>query len=170
MVQLMNTLSVYKFHKGKYVLQKRDFPWMRGIIFTTKSILELQYVLLTEHDYKSVFLGHFTQDSVEHLFSMIRSKIPDPTPRQSMSCLKKITIGRYIEEVPRASYEFTNGLFLIDSLDAYTNKKIIPSYKLEILALSTYHDVPLLVYIYGACIFSILKVHLNNCACKKLLT
>jgi hypothetical protein len=166
---LMDSIKVFKFHHDHYTLMKSDFPWSRGIIFTTSSLLELQNEFLTEHDYKSVFLGHFTQDGLEHLFSMIRSKIPDPTPSQAMACIKKIAMGRYMEEVPRASYEFTNGMFLLDFVPTQMQTINMKPLSLEILPLSVTHDVSLLVYIYGACVFSTIKIHLYSCTCKDYL-
>jgi hypothetical protein len=165
----MTTLTVYKFQQNQYVCLKSDFPWRRGIIFTTESLLQLQNELLIEQNYKSVFLGHFTQNGVENLFSMMRSKIPDPTPSQAVTCIKKIALGRYMEEVPRSSYEFTNGMFLLDPMVGYDNHVPKTSYALEILPLSPSHDKGLLTYIYGACVFAMIRVQLNSCTCKSTL-
>jgi hypothetical protein len=88
MVEIMENIVVYKYQNGKYVKMNGHFPWQRGIIFTCKSILELQNHLILENEYKCVYLGHFTQDGVENLFSQIRSKVTNPTPSQAMYCLK----------------------------------------------------------------------------------
>jgi hypothetical protein len=112
MLDIMEKIKVFKFKEEKYVEMNTYFPWRRGIIFTCKSILELQNHLLLDKDYKCVFLGHFTQDGVENLFSQLRSKLINPTPSQAMNCLKKIMIGRYMEEVPTSSY-FPHDTFLM---------------------------------------------------------
>jgi hypothetical protein len=169
MLEVMETLTVYKFREGIYYEMKRDFPWIRGIIFSTKSMIDLQNNLLIDKDYISVFTGHFTQDGVENLFSQLRSKIPDPTPYQAMSCLKKITLSKYMEEVPRASYEFTDGLFMLNIMEGVKEKKTNQSYELEILPLSNFHDQQILVYIYGASVFSVIHIQLGQCECKKQL-
>jgi hypothetical protein len=169
MIDLMESIRVYKFSKGAYVEMNRDFPWKRGIIFTVKSLIELQNSLLIDHDYKSVFLGHFTQDAVEHFFSMMRSKISNPTPSQAAACIKKIAMGRYMEEVPRTSYEFANGMFMLDLHDGLQKNKNIFTYTFESLPLTSNHDKELLVYIYGASVYSILKIHLHDCKCKTYL-
>jgi hypothetical protein len=166
MLEIMQKVVVYKYQDGQYVKMKRDFPWKRGIVFTCKSILELQNHLLLENDYKCVFLGHFTQDGVENLFSQIRSKLTNPTPSQAINCLKKIAIGRYMEEVPTSSYEFANGLFTLDLHNCIEKPKKKESYSLEILPLTKDHDEDILVFIYGACVFSILKVHVHSCTCR----
>jgi hypothetical protein len=74
-----------------------------------------------------------------------------------------------MEEVPRASYEFANGMFMLDLHDGLQNQKQTMSYPFEVLSLTAHHNKQLLVYIYGATVYSIIKIHLSDCDCKKYL-
>ena len=69
-INLFQNLTVGKKEQFK--------PVQKGIIVTTTSILELTNYLLEKRAFQFVFTGRMTQDCVENLFSVIRSKNPVP--------------------------------------------------------------------------------------------
>merc|ERR1712218_667457 len=50
-----------------------------SVITTTKSILDLQNMLLNIHKFEFVLTSRFSQDCLENLFSQIRRKNCDPS-------------------------------------------------------------------------------------------
>lgn len=92
-------------------------PFQKGLILTTASIIELSIYLLNNKDYKYVLAGRFTQDCVENLFSVLRSKHCILNALQVKNDLKLISISHYMKKISTSSYnednrEFFEGFFV----------------------------------------------------------
>lgn len=70
-------------------------PVQRGVIITTKSIIELSTYLINEKGYQFVLAGRLTSDCVENIFSCVRAKQPIPTALQFKQNLKIIAISKF---------------------------------------------------------------------------
>lgn len=102
-------------------------PVQRGIIIATTSIIELTQFLLEERAFQFVYTARFTQDCVENLFSVIRSKNPVPNALQFKNNLKLICISLYIRNIPESNYEEDDANYLSGFLDVIISKKETPS-------------------------------------------
>lgn len=67
-------------------------PFQKGVIISTLSYIELSKYLIKEGNYKFVLCGRFTQDCIENLFAILRSKHCTLNAVQLKSNLKLITI------------------------------------------------------------------------------
>lgn len=92
-------------------------PFQTGIIISTKSAIELTKYLLDVEKFEFVLTGRFTQDCLENLFSVVRSKHVIPTALQFKNDLKLITILQYMKNVGSASYEQDDREFFSEFLD-----------------------------------------------------
>jgi hypothetical protein len=92
-------------------------PVQKGIIITTQGIIAIQFELLNEYGFRWVLTARFSQDSLENLFSMIRSKNPVPTPKEFKYNLRAICIAQYLKEHKNSNYTFDNRDCLAEFLD-----------------------------------------------------
>lgn len=83
----------------------------------TNAILRLQRRLLVDSGYPVLYTSRFTQDCIENLFSIIRSKQRRPTPLQFKSHLRTVTLSQYMSEVRNSSYETDDREFLSGFID-----------------------------------------------------
>lgn len=89
-------------------------PSQTGILITTKSILQLQEYLIGTRKYQFVLTGRFSQDCLENLFSILRSKQIIPNAVQVKNNLKLISISQYLACPKTSSYEEDDREFLTD--------------------------------------------------------
>lgn len=80
-------------------------PSQTGMLISTKSILDLQNILLKEKEYKFVLTGRFSQDCLENVFSILRSKQITPNAMQVKNHLKILCISQYLKCPKATSYE-----------------------------------------------------------------
>lgn len=113
-------------------------PFQTGIIISTKSAIELTKYLLDVKKFEFVLTGRFTQDCLENLFSVVRSKHVIPTALQFKNDLKLITILQYMKNVGSASYEQDDREFFSEFLDYILEKKCI---KVEINNINTNNNI-----------------------------
>lgn len=98
--------SIIKLFQEMIVGSGAQFkPVQRGVIISTKSIIELSTYLLNEKDYQYVLAGRLTSDCVENIFSSVRAKQPSPNALQFKQNLKIIAISKYLKPIDNSSYE-----------------------------------------------------------------
>ena len=151
-----------------------------SIITTTKSIINLQDLLLNVHGFDFVLTARFSQDSLKNLFSIIRRKNCDPTVREFLYCLRSIMLSQYLREVKSSSYDFDEGQYALDFLDKKKTadlndgvieerindeelEEFIDKYSLtadkELLKV----EQRILYYLSGHTIFSVIKKRFKTC-------
>lgn len=76
---------------------------------------------MEEGNYKFVFCGRFTQDCIENLFSILRSKHSTLNALQFKNNLKLVTTSQYMRKVSSSNYEEDDREFLPDFLKILEN-------------------------------------------------
>jgi len=99
-------------------------PFQTGIIILTQSIIQLSKYLLDKKGFDFVLSGKFTQDCLENLFSIVRSKHVIPNAVQFKNDLKLITIIQYMRKVETFSYEQDDREFFSEFLNILEKKTI----------------------------------------------
>ncbi|KAG8174450.1 hypothetical protein JTE90_027105 [Oedothorax gibbosus] len=79
-------------------------PIQTGVILSTTSILNLQEQLFQE-GFKYILTSRFSQDAVENLFGVVRSKQVIPSALQFKQNLKLIAVSQYLRKCRNGSYE-----------------------------------------------------------------
>lgn len=148
----------------------------RGIVITTKSVIDLTQYLITHKSFKFVLTSRFTQDCIENLFSQIRQKNVVPNPLQFKNDLKLISIAMFMKYVNNSNYEnddqeYLSGFieylsgkqqnkFVADSNNNnnLTNIDTIPPYKKDSIKKLTTVDLNSLYNIAGYILRSITKM------------
>ncbi|KAB0804614.1 hypothetical protein PPYR_01584 [Photinus pyralis] len=92
-------------------------PSQTGVLITTQSLLELQEHLLENKQYKFILTSRFTQDCLENLFCVLRSKQVVPNALQVKNHLKLICVAQYLKNPIRGSYDEDDREFLSGFLD-----------------------------------------------------
>lgn len=92
------------------------------MIITTTSVSELTNYLLEKRAFQFVLTGRMTQDCVENLFSVIRSKNPIPNALQFKNNLKLISVSLYVRPVSRGNYEEDDRDYMTGFLDVINSK------------------------------------------------
>lgn len=98
-------------------------PVQRGIMISTKSIIDLTEYLITYKNFKFVLTSRFTQDCIENLFSQIRQKNVIPDPLQFTNNLKLISIAMYMKHINNSNYDNDDREYLSDFLEYLSEKK-----------------------------------------------
>lgn len=88
-------------------------PVQSGIILATKTALDIQEEYLNKYGYKYVMGGRLTQDAVENLFSVIRSRTPVPGPHEFKVSLRLITLSQYECQIIHGNYDTDTSTHLI---------------------------------------------------------
>lgn len=148
-------------------------PVQRGVLLTTKTILELADWLIEENNYRFVLTGRFSTDCVENMFSCIRAKQPIPTAVQFKQNLKVVTVSKYLRPVNNSSYNADDCVLVGNFLKNPKSKpdaKILPALQMpnfssvEIVL----DDIQLSILYYNAgYIFS--RILNNNSICKECI-
>jgi hypothetical protein len=92
-------------------------PCQTGILISTKSILNIQKYLIENQNYHFVLTSRFSQDCLENLFSVLRSKQIVPNALQVKNNLKLICVSQYLKCPKNSSYTEDDRNFLSDFLD-----------------------------------------------------
>nr|XP_029712548.1 uncharacterized protein LOC115257245 [Aedes albopictus] len=113
-------------------------PWQAAIIMATNAILRLQRRLLVDSGYPVLYTSRFTQDCIENLFSIIRSKQRRPTPLQFKSHLRTVTLSQYIMSSSSTSVVRSEALRNTPQHDATKRKRDVleESNELNVLGFS----------------------------------
>ena len=87
-------------------------PSQSGVLISTQSMLELQADLLEKKQYQFVLTSRFSQDCLENLFCVLRSKQLVPNAVQVKNNLKLICVSQYLKNSSTGSYDEDDRLFL----------------------------------------------------------
>lgn len=96
--------------------EKSDWkPVQTGVILSTTSVLTLSESLLN-NELQFLLTGRLTQDCIENLFSVVRSKNSIPSPREFKYALKSITAAQYLKSTNTSNYDADDRTYLADLL------------------------------------------------------
>lgn len=98
-------------------------PFQTGILISTKSAIELSTYLIDKIGFKYILTARFTQDCLENLFSLLRTKHVIPSALQVKNDLKIVTVAQFMKNVSNSSYDEDDRLFFSEFLDVMTEKK-----------------------------------------------
>lgn len=163
--------SIIKLFQEMIVGSGAQFkPVQRGVIISTKSIIELSTYLLNEKGYQYVLAGRLTSDCMENIFSSVRAKQPSPNALQFKQNLKIIAISKYLKPVGNSSYEEDNRIIAGDFLGKSkpkVNKKIplVPDLSTKRINLDNI-EINVLYYIAG---YILSRISKYNIICKLCL-
>ena len=92
-------------------------PIQTGVRLSTESVVSLYDDLVVKGSYKYLMTGRLTQDSVENLFSQIRSKGDShPSPVHFRHSLRLISIAQYMHVSQNSSYDTDESVYFLDFL------------------------------------------------------
>lgn len=103
-------------------LKKLWKPSQTGILISTRSILDIQKILLEEKKYKFILTGRFSQDCLENVFSVLRSKQIVPNALQVKNNLKILCVSQYLKVPKETSYENDDRELYADFLNILEQK------------------------------------------------
>lgn len=146
-------------------------PCQTGVLISTHSVLKLQSELLENKKYQFILTSRFSQDCLENLFCVMRSKQIVPNAVQVKNNLKLICVSQYLKNATTSSYDDDDREFLSGFLD--TLETNIPRYDEVILPSETksavfnlnYSELNSLYNISGYILRSIVKTSktCSNC-------
>jgi hypothetical protein len=94
----------------------RWMPFQSGLILTTLSIMALSHELM-EEGFAFVLCGRFSQDALESLFSVIRSRGDRyPSALRFRANLRNISVSQYLTDVKSSSYIADQDEYFVDLL------------------------------------------------------
>lgn len=114
-IQFFSLVNVGKKNQWK--------PFQSSVVISTTSFLEVSEYLLNERDFKFVLGSRFTQDCLENVFSVVRSKNEVPNCLQFKNNILLISISQYMKNVSSGSYDEDDRTFLSEFLDILQNVK-----------------------------------------------
>ena len=97
-------------------------PWQTGILITTKSVIELSRYLLEFQNFSFILTSRFSQDCLENVFYVLRSKHVVPDVLQLKNDLKLLSVAQYMKKVSNSRYEEDDRGFLSEFLDDLAEK------------------------------------------------
>lgn len=137
-IQFLNDF-IYLFSNIKVGYKRSWKPSQSGVRISTQSMLEVHSYLLESKKYQFVLTSRFSQDCLENLFSVLRSKQIVPNAVQVKNNLKLICISQYLKNSSSSSYDQDDREFLPGFLDSTGAEK--PSY--ENVQLPAYIEPPM---------------------------
>lgn len=97
-------------------------PIQTGLLISTSSVLCLHSDLVASGYFKFLLSGRLTQDSLENLFSQVRSKGDmHPSPSHFRSCLKLISVAQYLHVPRNMSYVADNSAYIVNFIRKRNN-------------------------------------------------
>lgn len=94
----------------------RWMPFQSGLMMTTLSIMALSHELM-EEGFAFVLCGRFSQDALESLFSVIRSRGDRyPSALRFRANLRNISVSQYLTDVKSSSYIADQDEYFVDLL------------------------------------------------------
>lgn len=115
------------FKKITYATKDKWRPIQTGFILNTESFLNLYKYLNHYYDTKELIMRRLTTDSIENLFSQIRSSGQShPNSVDVKYALKRISFAKHIDISKSWNYNQDDSTFFtsIDSLKKYQNEKL----------------------------------------------
>lgn len=89
-------------------------PWQSAAVMATDSVLRLQEFFLKHEGFDFFLGGRLTQDSLENIFSQLRSRQMRPNALQLKDSLKLLTVSQYLNSVEQSSYEWEDNSWLLE--------------------------------------------------------
>lgn len=80
-------------------------PVQTHIVVATEALLDIQHHLLYDKGYDFVFMGRFTNDVAENIFSCIRRRRATPSPLEAKFALKAQTLSQCNKKVLKSPYD-----------------------------------------------------------------
>lgn len=114
-IQFFSLVNVGKKNQWK--------PFQTSVVISTTAFLEVSEYLLNERDLKFILGSRFTQDCLENVFSVVRSKNEVPNCLQVKNNIKLISISQYMKNVSSGNYDEDDRTFLSEFLDILQNRK-----------------------------------------------
>ena len=145
-------------------------PIQTGVLLSTTTVLNLCDELLASR-LEFLLTSRLTQDCVENLFSIVRSRHPTPTGREFKYALKLICTAQYLKPVKHSNYHMDEREFLGELLPAQIVPPLVADTELDDLQLSSTESLDdaeknSLYYLAGYCVHSLLRCNqiCTNCA------
>lgn len=85
-------------------VNKKWQPFQSGLLLATQTALDLDVEYLQKEHFNFLVLGRFTQDALENLLSLIRSRNPVPGAREFKTALRLITLAQFESQVVHGNY------------------------------------------------------------------
>ncbi|KAL5246397.1 hypothetical protein ACI65C_013805 [Semiaphis heraclei] len=79
-------------------------PSQKGSILATSSILDIQKIYLDDKGFNFILTSRFTQDCLENVFSIMRTKNIVPNALQVKNNLKLLSVSQYLKDISKGSY------------------------------------------------------------------
>lgn len=111
--------EVIELFKGLKVGQKKGNwkTFQTAVIMSTTTVLQLTSFLLRDRGFNYFLPSRLSQDCIENLFSVIRSKNVIPNAFQCKNNLKLISISQYMKNISNSNYESDDREFFSEFLD-----------------------------------------------------
>ena len=93
------------------------FPFQKGVLLATKTIIWLQEEILKNPDVEFFSAGRVLCDVIESYHGQLRLKAMNPTPREVMRHTKLITLSQFLQRVNKSSYDHYECEFLTEFKD-----------------------------------------------------
>jgi hypothetical protein len=168
-IDIFSSLKIGKAGSNK-------FPWkpiQRGVVLATTSLIEIANDCINNYDFNFVLTGRVSQDCLENLFSIIRSKKPLPSPLDFVRSLKQVSISQFLNVPSTSNYNVDDSDFFMD----FISKPVHPVNSVvnddddenvsEIVNLCSLDNVPFsplsqaednaLYHLCGYCLYSVQK-------------
>ena len=97
-------------------------PVQSGILLATTSVLQIADNLLSSHSF--LLTGRLSQDCLENLFSSVRYRNPNPTPREFRYALKTITIAQFLTISASSNYDKDDRQYIAEFLDTSCSSEV----------------------------------------------
>uniref|UniRef100_A0A147BVI5 Putative p-32 hm n=1 Tax=Ixodes ricinus TaxID=34613 RepID=A0A147BVI5_IXORI len=88
-------------------------PIQTGVVLSTTSAMELQTMMVGDHQFEYLLFSRLSQDALENLFSTIRLKNPVPRPKEFKSALRTVTLAQFLRPSSHGSYTKADGELLV---------------------------------------------------------
>jgi hypothetical protein len=157
---------------GTKIGSKSDWkPVQSVIILATQTALDVQEEYLNKHGYKYLMGGRLTQDALENLFSVIRSRTPIPGPHDFKVSLRLVTLSQYECQIIHGNYDTDMRTHLISycknkakdtSTEEKCNEYVSPDIEMDTPADESDKVKQALYYLLGSLIHS-LKISCAKC-------
>jgi hypothetical protein len=136
-------------------VKNKWMPFQSGLLLATQTALDLEVKYVPKQQFQFLLLGRFTQDAIENLFSVIKSRNPIPGTRDFKTALRLITLAQYESQIVHGNYFVDQSEHLVrycktlnvNSTNSSSNKFIDCDYDRDIFSLDV--DDECLYYVLG---------------------
>jgi hypothetical protein len=99
-------------------------PVQTGVLLASTNAIELAKFYLETKNFNFLYLGRFTQDALENLFSMVRFINPVPSPKFFKMALRIISVAQFFKPIRSGNYAADDSSYLIDFLNTKPIERI----------------------------------------------